>query len=1073
MVDQQRPRAGTGTKSIGMRIGEYQLGETIGKGGFGCVYKALDQQAAHIVAIKQVSLGGLHSGDISSIEVEIELLSKLKHKNIVKYIHSIRTDTHLNIVLEYVEGGSIASILRKFGAFPESLCAIYTLQILRGLKFLHSQGVIHRDIKGANVLSTKTGIIKLADFGVATKLSEIDSSKRRVVGTPYWMAPETVEIGPPTAASDIWSVGSTVVEMVTKNPPYAELPQLSALYKIVADPHPPLPEGFSEELERFLLKCFEKSPIQRPGAAVLLEDPWIQGNKRHLRINLQPKEDVESGDSGEELEVLTTSLQESVLLTLRPKDDSPSRSSKSLKVSKDLRSSGSKDNPQAAGNTASTPNQLGSGRTRSPEARPSIKRTDPPAKKLLEVLPVSYQENEAQRDMEERQGYHFAFLDYYRRYCEVKTEDPESVDSSAQKEEESLKPPLSTPTLSNPLRDDEHGLPDREQQRLAAEVKNLLARIRPFEEPSELVKVCQDLIKLLAPGRGSPETKESVHQLVMQHGAVPIVEMLQVPDAKLQDSVLKVVNQIVADRSRGFQFQELFSMVGLIPEVLKLARTDVQRSLRQEVGRFISHLCNSSESSLQMLVACGGLEAIVELISSEYFHNPDLVFPALDNVKTVLDKRGGHSRDLCRILAKRGICEHLVQLIDTLASDMGYYMDRAAQYLHVVVSLLVFFAKTGDAVVKAYMAKATVLEGLVASMEFLPPELILEICKIFTELTQEPSVLNMMENSGLVPVMVHHMTVPQIEVDSVQSPVDGEPQDVCSQCLLALSNLCKLSRPRQEQAALAGAIPKLQIIVERQHPLREHAFAMLCDMTCTSQATRSLLWNQGCAGFLVRSLAQHDMQVPAMEALVGWFAVKEHRANWCQRLEQLLLKGPDFFMRLLNIFKCQDNAIFLKVLDPLLKLVTCSPETNAALANSDEFLGELLRRLETDGNDPESSKNQFNSLNTAFSPDNLAQVAARVGEPVRRLISAQPDTDEAVRARQSLLRLLMQLCQHLSKDQLAMLVQRFRLKQQLQRVLAEEKRRQRVILSAIAHQLLVMFQTALPDDGKEVSHSAT
>ena len=123
-------------------------------------------------------------------------------------------------------------------------------------------------------------------------------------------------------------------------------------------------------------------------------------------------------------------------------------------------------------------------------------------------------------------------------------------------------------------------------------------------------------------------------------------------------------------------------------------------------------------------------------------------------MKTVLDKQGSHSRDLCRILAKRGICEHLdswieivgvscwnthsksfqvsfqVQLIDTLASDMGYYKDRAAEYLHVVVSLLVFFAQTGDAVVKAYMAKATVLEGLVASLEFLPSELILEICHL-------------------------------------------------------------------------------------------------------------------------------------------------------------------------------------------------------------------------------------------------------------------------------------------------------------------------------------------------------
>ena len=268
------------------------------------------------------------------MEVEINLLSKLKHKNIVKYIESIRTETHLNIVLEYVEGGSIASIIKKFGAFPESLCAIYTLQILRGLKFLHSQGVIHRDIKGANVLTTKTGTIKLADFGVATKLSEIDSSKRRVVGTPYWMAPETVEMSPPTPASDIWSVGSTVVEMITEKPPYADLPQMSALYRIVSDKHPPLPEGFSEDLEAFLLRCYEKNPLHRAGAAILLEDHWIQANKQHTRefINsrqmLTPKvsqkevtprqgededDDYSSESGAEEMEAFTTLIRDTYL----------------------------------------------------------------------------------------------------------------------------------------------------------------------------------------------------------------------------------------------------------------------------------------------------------------------------------------------------------------------------------------------------------------------------------------------------------------------------------------------------------------------------------------------------------------------------------------------------------------------------------------------------------------------------------------------------------------------------------------------------------------------------------------
>ncbi|CAK9011494.1 Serine/threonine-protein kinase sepA (Septase A) [Durusdinium trenchii] len=429
----------------------------------------------------------------------------------------------------------------------------------------------------------------------------------------------------------------------------------------------------------------------------------------------------------------------------------------------------------------------------------------------------------------------------------------------------------------------------------------------------------------------------------MQHGAVPIVEMLQVPEIELQNSVLKVVNQIVAEGNRDFQ--ELFSMVGLIPGVIKFAHTDCQKYLRAEVGKFISHLCKSSESSLQMLVACGGLEAIVQLISSEYFYNRDLVYPALDDVNTVL--QGSHSRDLCRILAKHGICDHLVLLIDTLASDMGnYHQERATIYLRLVVSLLVKIAKTGDAVVKAYMAKATVLEGLIASLEFLSPPLVLEICQIFTELSTEPSVLNMLENSGLVPVMVNYMTVPAIISDSRNSL---EPQDVCTQCLLALSNLCKLSRPRQEQAALAGAIPKLQAIVERQrHPWREHAFLLLCEMTCASLATRKKLWDSNGASFLVRSLAQESTQVPALEALVGWFGVKEHHANWCKNLETLLLKGPDFLMRLLKIFKCQDSALFLKILDPLLKLVTCSPETRTQLANFEDFLLELLRRLEAD-----------------------------------------------------------------------------------------------------------------------------
>lgn len=116
-------------------------------------------------------------------------------------------------------------------------------QVLHGLLYLHDQGVIHRDIKGANILTTKDGMVKLADFGVATKATGLHESS--VVGSPYWMAPEVIELSGATTASDIWSLGCTVIELLEGKPPYHKLQPMPALFRIVNDDHPPLPEGAS------------------------------------------------------------------------------------------------------------------------------------------------------------------------------------------------------------------------------------------------------------------------------------------------------------------------------------------------------------------------------------------------------------------------------------------------------------------------------------------------------------------------------------------------------------------------------------------------------------------------------------------------------------------------------------------------------------------------------------------------------------------------------------------------------------------------------------------------------------
>ncbi|QYS97640.1 Protein kinase [Trichoderma simmonsii] len=260
---------------------DYRLGECLGKGAFGSVYKAFNWGTGEAVAIKQIKLTDLPKSEQRMIESEIDLLKNLFHENIVKYIGFVRSTECLNIILEYCENGSLHSICREYGKFPENLVGVYTTQVLQGLQYLHDQGVIHRDIKGANILTTKDGTVKLADFGVSTStLAGGQDKEAQVVGTPYWMAPEIIQLSGASSASDIWSVGCTVIELLQGKPPYHNLAAMPALFAIVNDDHPPLPEGISAAARDFLMQCFQKDPNLRVSARKLLRHAWIVGCRR-------------------------------------------------------------------------------------------------------------------------------------------------------------------------------------------------------------------------------------------------------------------------------------------------------------------------------------------------------------------------------------------------------------------------------------------------------------------------------------------------------------------------------------------------------------------------------------------------------------------------------------------------------------------------------------------------------------------------------------------------------------------------------------------------------------------------
>ncbi|CAA7265498.1 unnamed protein product [Cyclocybe aegerita] len=291
-----RPSSTSGPKPGSSKsLNDYQLGDSLGKGAFGQVYRALNWATGETVAVKEIQLSNIPKSELGEIMSEIDLLKNLNHPNIVKYKGFVKTREFLYIILEFCENGSLHNISKRFGKFPENLVAVYISQVLEGLVYLHDQGVIHRDIKGANILTNKDGTVKLADFGVAAKTGGVTDGA--VVGSPYWMAPEVIEQSGATTASDIWSVGCVVIELLEGHPPYHTLDPMPALFRIVQDDCPPIPEGASPIVKDFLYHCFQKDCNLRISGKKLLKHPWMVSARRQMADGKDKSGDNTGDDS--------------------------------------------------------------------------------------------------------------------------------------------------------------------------------------------------------------------------------------------------------------------------------------------------------------------------------------------------------------------------------------------------------------------------------------------------------------------------------------------------------------------------------------------------------------------------------------------------------------------------------------------------------------------------------------------------------------------------------------------------------------------------------------------------------
>lgn len=271
---------------------QWQKGKLIGRGTFGSVYVAVNRETGASCAMKEVELlpdDPKAAECIKQLEQEIKVLSQLKHKNIVQYYGSEIVGDRFYIYLEYVHPGSINKYVREHcGAITESVVRNFTRHILSGLAYLHSTKTIHRDIKGANLLVDASGVVKLADFGMAKHLTG-QAAELSLKGSPYWMAPELMQVvmrkdgnADLALAVDIWSLGCTIIEMLNGKPPWSDFEGPAAMFKVLKE-SPQIPEALSSEGKDFLRRCFRRNPAERPSASMLLEHPFAK-NTHHVEV---------------------------------------------------------------------------------------------------------------------------------------------------------------------------------------------------------------------------------------------------------------------------------------------------------------------------------------------------------------------------------------------------------------------------------------------------------------------------------------------------------------------------------------------------------------------------------------------------------------------------------------------------------------------------------------------------------------------------------------------------------------------------------------------------------------------
>lgn len=261
----------------------YRMIKLLGEGSFGKAYLCQDLQDNSDCVIKQILLDPLDEEEKQETLNEVIILRKLDHSNIIKFknvFKKTKPNNSLNIVTEYADGGDLNQKLKlykqKLTPMTEKEILLILTQICLALNHIHKKKIIHRDLKSGNVFLTKSGLVKLGDFGIAKGFKNTWEKAKTKVGTPYYLSPEIIKCKPYDAKSDIWALGVLIYEMMTFKMPFNASSLSSLSLKIIKGVYPPMPRSYSKDLIDLVKRCLSINPKKRPGVESILRLPLIK-----------------------------------------------------------------------------------------------------------------------------------------------------------------------------------------------------------------------------------------------------------------------------------------------------------------------------------------------------------------------------------------------------------------------------------------------------------------------------------------------------------------------------------------------------------------------------------------------------------------------------------------------------------------------------------------------------------------------------------------------------------------------------------------------------------------------------